>query len=132
MIKNKKISKFAISIVEELQKNKFQAYLVGGCVRDLMCGITPKDFDIATNATPNEIRKIFKASRIIGKRFKKDVHTVLAAGGINAAFGNIDSEDSWEQHFADTYIEGYGIGDPRIIEKMAKEAFAEARKKLSL
>ena len=70
MIKNKKISKFAISIVEELQKNKFQAYLVGGCVRDLMCGITPKDFDIATNATPNEIRKIFKASRIIGKRFK--------------------------------------------------------------
>ena len=70
MIKNKKISKFAISIVEELQKNKFQAYLVGGCVRDLMCGITPKDFDIATNATPDEIRKIFKASRIIGKRFK--------------------------------------------------------------
>ena len=70
MIKNKKISKFAISIVEELQKNRFQAYLVGGCVRDLMCGITPKDFDIATNATPNEIRKIFKASRIIGKRFK--------------------------------------------------------------
>ena len=70
MINNKKISKFAISIVEELQKNKFQAYLVGGCVRDLMCGITPKDFDIATNATPNEIRKIFKASRIIGKRFK--------------------------------------------------------------
>ena len=70
MLKNKKISKFAISIVEELQKNRFQAYLVGGCVRDLMCGITPKDFDIATNATPNEIRKIFKASRIIGKRFK--------------------------------------------------------------
>ena len=70
MIDNKKISKFAISIVEELQKNRFQAYLVGGCVRDLMCGITPKDFDIATNATPNEIRKIFKASRIIGKRFK--------------------------------------------------------------
>jgi len=70
LIKNKKISKFAISIVEELQKNKFQAYLVGGCVRDLMCGITPKDFDIATNATPDEIRKIFKASRIIGKRFK--------------------------------------------------------------
>jgi len=70
LIKNKKISRFAISIVEELQKNKFQAYLVGGCVRDLMCGITPKDFDIATNATPNEIRKIFKASRIIGKRFK--------------------------------------------------------------
>ena len=70
MINNKKINKFAISIIEDLRKNNFQAYLVGGCVRDLLCGIEPKDFDIATNATPNEIKKIFKASRIIGKRFK--------------------------------------------------------------
>ena len=70
MINNKKISKFAISIVKDLQNNNFQAYLVGGCVRDLLCGIEPKDFDIATNATPEQIRKIFKASRIIGKRFK--------------------------------------------------------------
>ena len=70
MINNKKISKFAISIIKDLQKHNFQAYLVGGCVRDLLCGIDPKDFDIATNATPGEIRKIFKASRIIGRRFK--------------------------------------------------------------
>ena len=70
MINNKKINKFAISIIEDLRKNNFQAYLVGGCVRDLLCRIEPKDFDIATNATPNEIKKIFKASRIIGKRFK--------------------------------------------------------------
>ena len=70
MINNKKISKFAISIVKDLQDKNFQAYLVGGCVRDLLCGIEPKDFDIATNATPEQIRKTFKASRIIGKRFK--------------------------------------------------------------
>ena len=70
MINNKKINKFAISIIEDLRKSNFQAYLVGGCVRDLLCGIEPKDYDIATNATPNEIKKIFKASRIIGKRFK--------------------------------------------------------------
>jgi len=70
LINNKKISKFAISIVKDLQDKNFQAYLVGGCVRDLLCGIEPKDFDIATNATPEQIRKIFKASRIIGKRFK--------------------------------------------------------------
>ena len=70
MINNKKINKFAISIIEDLRKNNFQAYLVGGCVRDLLCGIEPKDFDIATDATPNQIKKIFKASRIIGKRFK--------------------------------------------------------------
>ena len=70
MINNNKISKFAISIVKELQDKNFNAYLVGGCVRDLLCGIVPKDFDIATDATPEQIRKIFKASRIIGKRFK--------------------------------------------------------------
>ena len=59
---------------------------------------------------------------VLGKRLKTDSHTVLAAGGINAAFGNIDHEDCWEQHFADTYIEGYGIGDSRQIEIMAKES----------
>ena len=70
MINNKKISKFAISIIKDLNKNNFEGYLVGGCVRDLLCGLEPKDFDIATNATPEQVRKIFKASRIIGKRFK--------------------------------------------------------------
>jgi succinate dehydrogenase / fumarate reductase flavoprotein subunit len=59
---------------------------------------------------------------VIGKRRKGDVHTVLAAGGINAAFGNVDPQDSWEQHFADTMIEGYNLGEPRMVELMAKEA----------
>ena len=70
MLDNKKISKFAISIVDELQKNNYEAYLVGGCVRDILCNMSPKDFDIATNATPEQVRKVFKASRIIGKRFR--------------------------------------------------------------
>jgi len=70
LIDNTKISKFAISVIKTLQNNNFEAYLVGGCVRDALSGIEPKDFDIATNATPDEVRKIFKASRIIGKRFK--------------------------------------------------------------
>jgi len=70
LIDNKKINKFSISIIKDLQKNNFQAYLVGGCVRDLMCGLEPKDFDIATDATPEQVRRIFKASRIIGRRFK--------------------------------------------------------------
>jgi len=59
---------------------------------------------------------------ILGKRNKFDVHTGLAAGGINASFGNIDTQDSWEHHFSDTFLEGYGIGDPVIIELMTKEA----------
>ena len=59
---------------------------------------------------------------VIGKRKKEDVHTVLAAGGINAAFGNVDIDDSWKQHFADTMIEGYNLAEPRMVELMAKEA----------
>ena len=59
---------------------------------------------------------------VLGKRPKTDSHTVLAAGGINAALGNLDKEDSWQQHFVDTYYEGYGIGDPAKIEIMSKES----------
>ena len=60
--------------------------------------------------------------KVLGKRLKNDAHTVLAAGGINASFGNLDNNDSWEQHFADTFLEGYEIGDPKAIELMAREA----------
>ena len=59
---------------------------------------------------------------VIGKRLKEDVHTVLAAGGINASFGNVDKDDCWQQHFADTMIEGYGLSEPKMVELMAKEA----------
>jgi len=69
-----------------------------------------------------EIKKSGLDVCILGKRPKTDAHTVLAAGGINAALGNLDKEDSWEQHFIDTYLEGYGIGDPLKVEIMAKES----------
>lgn len=59
---------------------------------------------------------------IVGKRLRKDAHTVLAAGGINAALGTVDPEDSPEQHFADTLKEGYFLSDPRTVEIMAREA----------
>ncbi len=59
---------------------------------------------------------------VVGKRQRKDAHTVLAAGGINAALGTRDPEDSWQQHFADTLKEGYYLSDPRVVEIMAKEA----------
>jgi len=69
-----------------------------------------------------EIKKSGIDVCILGKRPKTDAHTVLAAGGINAALGNLDKEDSWKQHFIDTYLEGYGIGDPLKVEIMAKES----------
>ncbi len=60
--------------------------------------------------------------KVLGKRSKVDSHTSLAAGGINAAFANVDVQDSWEQHFADTFLEGYGLGHPKQIEILAKES----------
>jgi poly(A) polymerase len=63
-------SRYAVSIVERLQNAGYQAYLVGGCVRDMMLGITPKDFDVATSATPEQVRAEFRNARIIGRRFK--------------------------------------------------------------
>ncbi len=69
-----------------------------------------------------EIKKSGLDVCILGKRPKTDAHTVLAAGGINAALGNLDKEDTWQQHFIDTYLEGYGLGDPFKVEIMAKES----------
>jgi succinate dehydrogenase / fumarate reductase flavoprotein subunit len=59
---------------------------------------------------------------VIGKSHSRDAQTVLAAGGINAALDTVDPEDSWEQHFADTFKKGYYLSDPRVVEIMAKEA----------
>jgi poly(A) polymerase len=60
----------AIDIVRNLQRAGFKSYLVGGCVRDLLVGIHPKDFDIATNAEPNQIRKKIYQAYVIGNRFR--------------------------------------------------------------
>ena len=59
---------------------------------------------------------------VVGKRATSDAHTVLAAGGINAALGTRDPEDSWQQHLADTLRDGYGLGDPRMVEILTTEA----------
>lgn len=64
------IDPYAAKIVQNLQNAGFEAYLVGGCVRDLLVGIHPKDFDIATNAHPNQVRKKVSNSYVIGRRFK--------------------------------------------------------------
>ncbi|MDC0197846.1 polynucleotide adenylyltransferase PcnB [Candidatus Thioglobus sp.] len=68
----------AIKTVKKINKSGYEAYLVGGCIRDLLLGYEPKDFDIATNATPEQIKELFKRSRIIGRRFKL-VHVMFSA-----------------------------------------------------
>jgi len=60
----------AVKIVRRLAKHGYETYLVGGCVRDLVLGIVPKDFDVATSATPREIKATFRNCRVIGRRFR--------------------------------------------------------------
>jgi poly(A) polymerase len=69
-IKLPDINKHAISVLTRLQEAGHQAYLVGGGVRDLLLDMTPKDYDIATDARPEEVRALFRNCRLIGKRFR--------------------------------------------------------------
>jgi len=68
----------ALKVLKKLNKSGHETYLVGGCIRDILLGHKPKDFDIATSATPEQIHKLFKRSRIIGRRFKL-VHIMFSA-----------------------------------------------------
>lgn len=69
-IDHDRISHAALTVCTVLQRKNYQAYIVGGAVRDLMLGVAPKDYDVATNATPEAVRALFRRSRIIGRRFK--------------------------------------------------------------
>ena len=65
-----RISSCARKVTATLQEKGYSAYVVGGAVRDLLLGRDPKDFDVATSATPEEVRAVFRRSRIIGRRFR--------------------------------------------------------------
>jgi poly(A) polymerase len=69
-IRRDQVSPGARRTCEGLQKAGFKAYVVGGAVRDLIAGIPPKDYDVATDATPDQVRSVFRRSRIIGRRFQ--------------------------------------------------------------
>jgi poly(A) polymerase len=69
-ISRAKISDNALKVLYKLKKEGFDAYLVGGCVRDMLLGREPKDFDVVTDADPEEIKKIFRNCRLIGRRFR--------------------------------------------------------------
>lgn len=79
-ISRRDIDPNALKVLYRLHQAGFLAYMVGGSVRDLMLGRTPKDYDVGTNARPNEVRRVFRNSRIIGRRFRL-VH-VLFSGDV--------------------------------------------------
>lgn len=111
-IDRNKLDPDAVKIVRRLQKAHHEAYIVGGAVRDLMLGKDPKDFDISTSAEPAQIRKLFRNSRVIGKRFRLvhvffrdkkiiEVSTFRSAEskGFENVYGSID-EDALRRDFS--------------------------------
>jgi poly(A) polymerase len=69
-ISRQHVSPDALRVLYRLKDAGFQAFLVGGCVRDLLLGITPKDFDVATDALPEQVKKLFRNCRLVGRRFR--------------------------------------------------------------
>ncbi|MDF1762996.1 MAG: polynucleotide adenylyltransferase PcnB, partial [Oleibacter sp.] len=87
------ISEAALKVLYRLHKADYEAYLVGGGVRDNLLGLSPKDFDVSTNATPEQVNQLFRNSRLIGRRFKI-VHVVYGREIIEVAtFRAPPSED---------------------------------------
>ncbi|USQ15164.1 polynucleotide adenylyltransferase PcnB [Legionella lytica] len=132
------ISSNALKVLNRLNGSGFQAYIVGGSVRDLLLNKAPKDFDVATNATPNQIKSLFRNGRIIGRRFKL-VHVLFHREIIEVAtfrghaaldesqqtnergmlvrdntFGSLD-EDAWRRDFTINSLY-YNVVDSSIID----------------
>ncbi|HEY3496247.1 MAG TPA: polynucleotide adenylyltransferase PcnB [Polyangiaceae bacterium] len=92
-----KIDPDAAKVVRRLVRGGYEAYLVGGCVRDLLVGKSPKDFDVATSARPDDVRRLFRNSRIIGRRFRL-VHVLFSGGKVieTATFRRAPQQDEGE------------------------------------
>lgn len=105
------ISKNALSVVKKLNSNGFEAYVVGGCLRDILLGKTPKDFDIATNARPEQIQSIFQRQcRLIGRRFRL-AHIVFGRDIIEVATFRANHQNSYNEKQAKQSAEGMLLRD---------------------
>jgi len=140
-ISRTQISENALKVLYRLKKSGYEAYLVGGCVRDLLLGLEPKDFDVATDASPEQVRKTFRNCRLIGRRFRlahvhfgreiievatfrssddgdKDSQRVHDDGRLlrDNVFGTIE-EDVWRRDFTVNALY-YNIRDFSVIDYM--------------
>ncbi len=91
-ISRKQISQSALRVLYKLNEAGFDAYLVGGAVRDLLVGGHPKDFDVATNATPEQVKALFRNCRLIGRRFRL-AHVIYGPEIIEVATFRANSDD---------------------------------------
>ncbi|HEX2464935.1 MAG TPA: hypothetical protein VHR17_09940, partial [Thermoanaerobaculia bacterium] len=86
----------ALKVLYRLERSGFESCLVGGSVRDLLLGREPKDFDVATDARPNEVRRLFRNSRIIGRRFRL-VHVYFRDGIVEVSTFRAGAERDAEE-----------------------------------
>ena len=111
------LSQEALKVLYRLHRSGYAAYLVGGSVRDLLLGKQPKDFDIATNARPQEIRSLFRNSRTIGRRFRL-VHVYFRSGIVEVATFRAspdppESPEDWEEAAAEEAEVNAAVENPR-------------------
>src|SRR6185312_78898 len=102
------ISSGALKVTSGLQEAGYSAFVVGGAARDLLLGLEPKDYDIATNATPEEVRAVFRRSRIIGRRFRL-VHVIFGAETVEVSTfrGGMSANDE-DGVITDTHADEHG------------------------
>src|SRR5437762_3684309 len=102
----------ALNVVHTLKEAGHEAYIVGGAVRDLLLGLRPKDFDVATNATPEQVHKLFRRSRLIGKRFKL-VHVMFGEETVEVSTFRARTPAETDEHgrVLRDHIYGTRVGD---------------------
>ncbi len=149
-LSRKNVHEDALKVLYRLHRSGFAGFLCGGAVRDLLLGRTPKDYDVATDARPQQVRRLFRNSRIIGRRFRL-VHVFFKDGNIEVATFRRDPdpqaqasapgellitddnvfgtprEDAFRRDFTINAL-FYNIGDYTVIDHVGGIADLEARR----
>jgi poly(A) polymerase len=140
------ISPNALRVLYRLHEGGFQAFLVGGCVRDLLLGLEPKDFDVATDALPEQVKRLFRNSRLVGRRFRlahvffgRDIIEVATFRATTAPsqgeepLGDADPEDGEAPELDDAELEADAAPEeePDIPPARVARAGAESMEEVS-
>ncbi|PSQ92419.1 MAG: polynucleotide adenylyltransferase PcnB [Proteobacteria bacterium SW_6_67_9] len=122
-ISRKNINRNALKVLYRLHKDGYQAHLVGGGVRDLLLGRQPKDFDIATDATPEQVRALFRNCRLIGRRFRL-AHVVFGRDVVEVATFRADHSSADDEDDADVVRQDDGrILRDNVFGTIEEDAF---------
>src|ERR1700677_1808407 len=116
------ISPNALKVLYRLKEAGYQAFLVGGAVRDLLLGLKPKDFDVATDALPEDVRRLFRNCRLIGRRFRL-AHVHFGSEIIEVATFRAAAAPEREDAEIEADAEGEDVREAPVIEDSEHRAF---------